>query len=220
MSDSTTPRDDEGTSDPTAPIWSDPTSPLSKEPAGSASEPPVPPVSPSAPTPPPVAPPAPSSSPANPYGEQPPSPYATPQPGPDPPQAGGYPQQGYPQQGYPQQGYGQQQYWAQHGAQPGTPAYYRNPAGVAPTNTSAIVLTVVSALATLSTCVIGIPSLIIGILALTSNSTDPVGSRRKSRTGWIVFGVNAGVVILIAAALITIAIVSGNNSSNQLDGTY
>ena len=234
MSDSTTPRDDENTSDPTAPLWSDPTAPMSQEPAGGSTPepPPLPstPPAPTGPTPPPVAPPAPSSSPAYPYGgqpAQPASPYASPQtpgqPSPYPPQQGGYPQQPpYPPQqgGYPQQGYGQQQYWAQHGAQPGTPAYYQNPAGVAPTNTSAIVLTIVSAIATLSTCVIGIPSVIIGIMALTSNSTDPAGSRRKARTGWIVFGVNAGVVILLAAALITLAIVSGNNSSNQFDGTY
>ena len=94
------------------------------------------------------------------------------------------------QYGPPQPGQYGQQY----------PAYGQSPyATGAPTesNVSGIILTIVSGLATVSTCVIGIPSLIFGIMALTSNSTDPVGSRRKSRTGWIVLAVNAGVVALI-----------------------
>ena len=90
---------------------------------------------------------------------------------------------------------------------------YATGAPTAPSNTSAIVLTIVSGLATLTTCVIGIPSLIFGIMALTSNSTDPVGSRKKSRTGWIIFAVNAGVVILLAVAAIVIFVVAGTSST-------
>jgi len=229
MSDSTTPRDDENPSEPTAPLWADPTAPMSQEPTSGAesgpgretpAEQPAAPEGPAAPTPPPAMPPAPpSQGPAYPYGQQPgqgQSPYAAPQPGqpsPYPPQPGQAP---YP----PQQPYGQQPYWAQHGQQaPGTPGYYQNPAA-APSNTSGIVLVIISALATLSTCVIGIPSLVLGIMALNANATDPVGSRRKSRTGWIVFGINVAVVVLLVAVFITIAIVAGNNNSNSFNGTY
>ena len=235
MSDSTTPRDDENPSEPTAPLWADPTAPMSQEPTSGAesgpgretpAEQPAAPEAPAAPTPPPAMPPAPpSQGTAYPYGQQPgqgQSPYAAPQPGqpsPYPPQPGQAPYP--PQQAYgQQQPYGQQPYWAQHGQPaPGTPGYYQNPAA-SPSNTSGIVLVIISALATLSTCVIGIPSLVLGIMALNANATDPVGSRRKSRTGWIVFGINVAVVVLLVAVFITIAVVAGNNNSNSFDGTY
>jgi hypothetical protein len=76
---------------------------------------------------------------------------------------------------------------------------------VAPTqpNVSAIILTIVSALS-LGTCVVGIPSLIFGVMALTSNTTDPVGARQKARTGWIIFAINAAVALVF---LIILAVV-------------
>ena len=80
------------------------------------------------------------------------------------------------------------------GIRPAVPAYGQSPYATgapAPSNTSAIILTIVSGVSMLSTAfLVGIPSLIFGIMALTSNSTDPVGSRKKSRTGWIIFAVN------------------------------
>lgn len=78
------------------------------------------------------------------------------------------------------------------------PAYGQQPYGTgapAEPNVSAIILTILSGLS-LSTCVIGIPSLIIGIMALSSNRTDPVGSRKMAKTGWIVYAINAGVVAI------------------------
>ena len=109
-----------------------------------------------------------------------------------------------PQAGY----YGQQpgQQYPAYGQQPGQqyPAYGQQPyVNEAPSesNVSAIILTIVSALAMLSTCVVGIPSLIFGIVALTSNSTDPLGSRQKAKTGWIVFAVNAVIGIGIIVGL-------------------
>jgi hypothetical protein len=74
-------------------------------------------------------------------------------------------------------------------------------------------LTIVSALATVTTCVIGIPSLIFGIMALTSNSTDPVGSRKKSRTGWIIFAFNAGLILLAGVAILAIVIANTDGGS-------
>jgi hypothetical protein len=81
-------------------------------------------------------------------------------------------------------------------------------------------LTIVSALATVTTCVIGIPSLIFGIMALTSNSTDPVGSRKKSRTGWIIFAVNAGVIVLAAVAILAIVIANSNVNSTDFNSGF
>ena len=92
--------------------------------------------------------------------------------------------------------------------------YYATGAPAVPSNTSAIVLTIMSGLATMTTCVIGIPSLIFGIMALTSNSTDPVGSRKKSRTGWIILAINAGVVVLAAAGLIALLVITGSSSAD------
>ena len=135
------------------------------------------------------APPAPPMS--NPYAQQPPvQPYGQP--------IGQYSQ---PQYGQPYPAYGQSPYQA---------------GGPAPSNTSAIVLTIVSGLTTLSTCFIGIPSLVFGILALTSNSTDPVGSRKKARTGWIIFAINVGVgVLIVVIGLIGFAFFSGSGRSNS-----
>jgi len=69
---------------------------------------------------------------------------------------------------------------------------------------------------------IGIPSLVLGIMALTSNSTDPEGSRRKARTGWIVFGINVAAVIVLVAIVIIIAIAAGSGTpgSSGNSGTY
>ena len=115
--------------------------------------------------------------------------------------------------GQPQ--YGQQQYGGQY------PAYGQSPyATGSPSNTSGIILTIVSALATLSTCVIGIPSLVLGIMSLTSNSTDPVGSRKKSRTGWIIYAVNAAVAVLVAIIAVIALVISATNTSNNFDSGF
>jgi hypothetical protein len=199
-------------SDPTAPVWVDPTAPM-------PAAPPLPPTPPGAanpwdkhpaqPQPPagqPESNPYAQQPPAQPYGQQPPAqPYGQPEPG----------------QQYP--AYGQQQPYGQ--PQPGQqyPAYGQPPYATGPhseTNASAIVLTIVSALTMLSTCVIGIPSLIFGIMALTSNSTDPVGSRKKSRTGWIIFAVNAGVFVVLAICAVAFFIASGSDPSYSSNTDY
>ena len=180
--------------DPTAPVWADPTAPI---PA-----PPAPPVPPGA---------------ASPYGQQPAAPQATPPP--PPPVSNPYAQQP------PVQPYGQPAPYAQpsqYGQQ--YPTYgqqsYATGAPTAPSNTSAIVLTIVSGLTTLTTCVIGIPSLIFGIMALTSNSTDPVGSRKKSRTGWIIFAVNAGLIVLAVVAIVAIVIANSDGGSSNFNSGF
>ena len=147
---------------------------------------------------------------SNPYAQQPPTdPFAQP--------AGTYGQPSWsppPPDPYGQpvgQGqYAQPPYGGQY------QAYGRSPyATGAPSNTSAIILTIVSGVSMLSTLFfVGIPSLVFGILALTSNSTDPVGSRKKSRTGWIIYAVNAAVAVLVAIIAVIALVISATNTSN------
>ena len=126
---------------------------------------------------------------SNPYAQQPPAqPYGQP----------AY-QYGQPQPGQHYPAYGQQPY-------PGGPP--------TETNASAIVLTIVSALAMMGTCAIGIPSLIFGIMALTSNRTDPVGSRKKTKTGWIIFAINAAVVVGLGVILAIILFAMSSSQPN------
>ena len=195
-------------SDPTAPVWADPTAPIPASPAPpGAAYPPYgqqPPAGAEAPPPPP--PPM-----SNPYAQQPPTdPYAQPagqsgQPSwtPTPPDPYGQPTgQGQ---------YGQPQYGGQY------PAYGQSPyATGAPSNTSAIILTIVSGVSMLSTAfLVGIPSLVFGILALTSNSTDPVGSRKKSRIGWIIYAINAALVIIFAVGIAALVLITGSTSDTN-----
>lgn len=185
--------------DPTAPVWADPTAPIPATPAAEVPSawvqdtpeaPLVPPAPPGVSSPYGQQPPTSQAVPpvSNPYAQQPPAaPYA--QPVSDP----------YGQQ-YPAPPYGQQYYAA------GAPAV--------PSNTSAVVLTIVSGVSMLGTAfLVGIPSLIFGIMALTSNTTDPVGSRKKSRIGWIIFAVNVSILILLIVGAIALFVVSGTSSS-------
>jgi len=180
-------------SDPTAPVWADPTTPI-----------------PAQPTPPSAVTPH-DEDPAASHGEQPTQP-------PPPPPGNPYAQQPAQQ---PSQPYGQQPPPAPYGqAQPGAqyPAYGQQSYATGPhteTNTSALVLTIVSGIMMFSTCfTIGIPSLIFGIMGLTSNKTDPEGSRKKAKTGWIIFAVNVGVVVLLAIVGFGLLVATGNNFDN------
>ena len=139
---------------------------------------------------------------SNPYAQQPPAPpwvpsqpdpYGQPQPGPQ-----------YPPYGQQYSAYGQSPYAA---------------GALAPSNTSAIILTIVSGVSMLSSAfLVGIPSLIFGIMALTSNSTDPVGSRKKSRTGWIIFAVNAALAALVVIIVVIAFVILGTNTSDFNSG--
>ena len=200
--------------DPTAPVWADPTAPIPATPAAEVPSawvqdtpeaPLVPPAPPGVSSPYGQQAPTPQAVPpvSNPYAQQPPAPpYAQPV---SDPYGQQFPAPPYGQQ-YPAPPYGQQYY------APGAPAV--------PSNTSAIVLTIVSGVSMLGTAFfVGIPSLIFGIMALTSNTTDPVGSRKKSRTGWIIFAVNVGILILLIAGAIALFVVSGT-SSTTFDSGY
>ncbi|MHB8274821.1 MAG: hypothetical protein ACYDC9_08665, partial [Dermatophilaceae bacterium] len=108
--------------------------------------------------------------------------------------------QQYPAYGQPNP-YGQQ--YPAYGQQP-----YATGATTAPSNTSAIVLTILSGVSMLFGNILTVGSLVFGIMALTSNSTDPVGSRKKTKTGWIVFAVvwAVGIVGAIAAIILFVGL--------------
>jgi len=78
-------------------------------------------------------------------------------------------------------------------------------------------LTIVSALSTVTTCVIGIPSLIFGIMALSSNNTDPVGSRKKAKIGWIIYAINLGLIVLAVVAIVAIVIANSDGGSSNFN---
>lgn len=106
----------------------------------------------------------------------------------------------------------------------GLPSGAPNPFGTLPPstqpNTSAIVLTVLSGVATLTVycACIGLPSLIFGILGITKQSTDPEGAARMTKIGWIVFGVMTLLTVLAIAGFIAVAVMS--ESSSPLYPTY
>ena len=201
----------EGYTDPTAPSYDDgststppPTPATTEIPLTAASEPTAPP--PDA-GPRPWAPPA-AYGQQNPYGQ--PPPYAE-----QPPPAPGQPpyaqppygqgpdtQAPYAQQGYGQQGYGQQPggYAPSPHAAPGT---YGQPAR---TNGSALTLTIISGITTVSCCLFSAPALIFGIVALTRQTNDPEGSARMTRYGWIAFAVAIALGVVAIGVFVALGI--------------
>ena len=168
-------------------VSQDPTEPLWADPTAPISEPPTPP------------------GPAYPHSNR---PMASPQvtsptlPPPSNPYAQQPPVQPYAQQqaGPPYPAYGQQAY--------GT--------GQPEANGSAIVLTVLSGVSLLFCNILAIASLVLGIVALTRNTTDHEGSRRLTKVGWIVFAAVWAVAILgVIAYVVFVAIVMRNGSSSN-----
>lgn len=120
-------------------------------------------------------------------------------PAPPPPYGQGPTQGSYappPSPGQPYPSYGQYGAYA-----PGLASGYAPP----PQNTSALVLTIASGISLVFCAgLLTIPSLILGIIALTRNAEDPADSRRKSRLGWILFAV--AWVVTVAAVIAVIAV--------------
>jgi len=185
MSDSTD-RPQDTPMDPTAPSdagWSAPA------PESSSSDP-----APDAPAP-QVAQPSPYEAPPA-SAEAPPSPYDAQQLA-QPPVYGSQPTP----YGQPASPYGQQP--DPYGAPPAygqpQPGYGPGPYAAAPqTNGSALALTIISAIGALSCCLITLPSLIFGIIALSKQSSDPVQSAKMAKYGWIAFGICVALAVLAA----------------------
>ena len=172
-------REDENT-DPTAPSaqWEQP-----NEYGGDSTAPPPPP--PSAPygTPPPGPTPYPAADPAQGDFGQPGQTPPPPPPGTSPYGAASAP-------------YGDPN--APYGAPPA--AYYQQ--APAQQNTSALVLTILSGIGVFACCGVTIVGLVLGIIAMTKQSTDPVQSAKLTKWGWIGFG--AGLALSVIAVILYI----------------
>ncbi|WP_068251127.1 hypothetical protein [Janibacter corallicola] len=121
----------------------------------------------------------------------------TPYPVQHPPQQA---QQPYPQPPSPYTPYPQ----GPDGQPPVAPGYYRPPT---PPNTSAIVLTVVSGLLVITVycCPIGAIPLVLGVLGMAQQASDPESARRMTTIGWVVL---IGLTILALAAIIAITAIA------------
>ena len=71
---------------------------------------------------------------------------------------------------------------------------------------SAVVLTIISGLTTVACCLFTAPALILGIVALTRQSTDPAGSARMARYGWIAFAVAIGLTLVAGGILLAFGV--------------
>lgn len=169
---------------------------------------PGPPAAPSPYPPPPAAPTYVEQPPFGqpPYGQP---PYPSNEPAP-------YGQPGYGQPPYGQPGYGQLPY-----GQPGYgPPAFAPPPGTYGTppqqNGAAVALTVVSGIGTALCCLLSLPALVLGIVALTKQSTDPEGSRRFTRYGWIALGIGVAVSVLVVVLLFIVGASGGFDDP----GTY
>ena len=68
-------------------------------------------------------------------------------------------------------------------------------------NGSALALTITAGILSVLCCsLLTLPALILGIVGLSKQSTDPEGSARMTRYGWIAFGV--GVLVSILAIIV------------------
>lgn len=205
--DTPDPHEDAPRPDPTAPPEAPEVTesiPLAQPPTQAlpAWEPPYP-AAPSAQTPPPPVP--------YPYGPDAP-PYAAPPPPSTPPPTPTYaaPPPPLQQPAGPPPAYGQPSHPSPYGA----PGYGVPPvqAGApSPTNTSALVLTIIAGLLTVSCyfSIIGIAPLVLGIVALSKQTTDWEGSRRMARIGWITMAAVAVGVTVLAIGFIALSLAAG-----------
>ncbi len=158
--------------------------------------PPSGPYAPPVPAPPPVTPPSsfpPPSTYPPPYAGQPPATYPPPYAG-QPPPYGAYPQPvGY-----------------------GTPPYGGYPQPV-PTSGWTIGLVVVSAFC-LFFALVGVPSLVIGIIALTKARTEPAEAKRLTWIGWLVLGILLAVLVVFVVVVVALAVSSSSDDSGPTIG--
>jgi hypothetical protein len=168
--------------------FSDPTAPVWADPTTPIPVPPTPPGPGQQPRDQPTAPPV-APPMINPYAQQTASPY---------PQQYGQPQSGQQYPAYSQQPYATGQ--------------HESP------NASAIVLTVLSGVSLFVCNVLAIAPLVLGIVALTKNTTDHEASRRYAKIGWIVLAAVWLVAIVAIVALIVLSVHASNNPSNDMFG--
>lgn len=96
---------------------------------------------------------------------------------------------------------------------PGT-GQYANPTPASP---STIALTIVSGVLTISgiCCIVGIVPLILGVVAMTQNSSDPAQAAKLTRIGWIVL-VLLSVLFVLAIIGAVIGVMYGASAGVSL----
>jgi hypothetical protein len=91
--------------------------------------------------------------------------------------------------------------------------------GVPRRNGSALALTITSGILSVFCCsVLTLPALILGIVALAKQSTDPAGSTRYARYGWIAFGVGLLVTLVVAAIFFALSLGGAFDDSSYYEG--
>jgi amino acid transporter len=136
----------------------------------------------------------------------------------------GAPQQPPPYTGPQQQYGGPPPYAAQqppYGGYPqpvgyGTPPYGGYPQPV-PTSGWTIGLVVVSALC-LFFAFVGVPSLVIGIIALTKSRAEPAEAKRLTWIGWLVLGILLAVLVVFVVVLVGLAVSTSSSDSGPTIG--
>jgi hypothetical protein len=103
------------------------------------------------------------------------------------------------------------------------PAGYGTPASggypqPAPTPGSSIALVVVSGFFVLCG-LIGVPSLVIGIVALTRARTQPDEAKRLTWIGWLVLGILLALVVVIIVIVIAVAASTSGSDDGPTIGT-
>jgi hypothetical protein len=156
--------------------------------------------------------------PAQPYAAPAPAYGAQPQPYGAQPQPYGAQPQPYGAQPQP---YGAQPYGGQApGYGYAAPGYgYSPPSSGTPGTTIALIVVSAVSIVTCFLTLAGIPGLIIGIIAATRAGNDPAGSRRMTRTGWIVYGVVAALGVIAFVVLVVIGLATGSGSDSGGTGT-
>ena len=66
-------------------------------------------------------------------------------------------------------------------------------------------------------CLLCAPALIFGIVALSKQSTDPLGSARMTRYGWIALGVTVLLAILLVVAFFAFGMAGAFDSGSSYD---
>lgn len=128
----------------------------------------------------------------------------------------------YGQGGYGTGGYGYGAAPPPPPPQPGQPyGGYGAPYAPPQQNTSALILTIASGVSFVFCAgLLLIPSLVLGIIALSKNAHDPVDSRRKTKLGWILFAVGWGITIIAGIAIAVWAIAVAGNAQVQYGNSY
>ncbi|MEP7369829.1 MAG: hypothetical protein ABI662_09255, partial [Dermatophilaceae bacterium] len=63
-------------------------------------------------------------------------------------------------------------------------------------------------------------SLVLGIMALSKNSTDPEGSRRLTKIGWIVFASVWALAIVFVVGIGLLGAFSNFNETSNLNNNF